>query len=73
MSTAKKCKKLGNRATKAQRAEAHRAELEMREVRRAHDTQFVGARKEHVFANISTKHEHWGETPAEHERRKNNS
>ena len=63
----RKCAKLGNRATKRERLAAHRAKLEMKQ-----RDDFVEVHP-HVFANISKNHEHYGDTPAEHEQRKNNS
>jgi hypothetical protein len=67
----KKCKKLGSRATKAERYEAHRAKLEMKEAMKPTFHQ----ENPHVFANQSQHHENWGETPAEQDARmrENNS
>ena len=61
-----KCKKLGNMATKAERYEAHRAKMEMKQA-------LNGDReptREFVMANLSQHHEHYGDTPQEHARRK---
>lgn len=61
----RKCAKLGNRATKKERAEAHRAKLEIKELERE---DFEEARP-FVFANQSSKHPEYGERPAEQTRR----
>jgi len=67
-----KCKKLGNHSTKAERAEAHRIELEMREMQRAHNA--IHSRdRSFIFANLSKNHPDYGDTPSEHEARKNGS
>jgi hypothetical protein len=66
-----KCKKLGNHATKRERAETRQAELEMRAIRRSHDLTHIQSRsKEHIFANLSVSHEHYGDTPSENFERK---
>lgn len=62
-----KCRKLGNRASKRDLIEAHRIELEMRRAKYAHLAS--GLDKEFIFANLSPKHDEFGETPSEQTRR----
>lgn len=74
MSNRSKCKKLGNHATKRERAEAHRVKMEMKTLVHAHrHKEATTGAQPWIFANISKNHEHYGDTPAEHEKRKNNS
>ncbi len=64
-----KCKRLGNRATKAELREAHRVKMMAKEIVREHNSKEYGSR-EYVLANISQHHEHYGDKPQEHEARK---
>jgi len=66
-----KCKKLGTRATKKERAEIHRAKMELKAALNG-DRE---PRDEFVLANQSDKHPDWGETPNQQAARmlKNNS
>lgn len=68
-----KCKKLGNAATKRERAEAHRVKMEMKKVLREHrrEEALENRRGDWILANISQNHEYYGDTPSEHEKRKN--
>jgi len=66
----KKCKKLGNRATKADRADAHRIKMGMKQALREHYGREALDNKEWIYANLSRNHEHFGDTPSENEARK---
>lgn len=70
--TKSKTKKLGNSATQRELKEAHCVKMEMKRMMRDHNSKKY-ANRDHVFANISQNHEHYGDTPREHEARKNNS
>lgn len=61
-----KCKRLGNHATKAERAEEHRVKMEMKRVR---DT-FNHEPRHYTLANLSQNHPDYGDQPQEHERKK---
>lgn len=66
-----KCKKLGNHATKRERAEAHRAKMEIKRIE--YETMredLMTGPQPWVFANLSRDHEFYGDTPREHEERK---
>lgn len=66
----KKCKKLGNRATKGDRADAHRIKMEMKTALREHRSKEALDKRTYVLANISREHPCYGDTPAENEARK---
>lgn len=67
----KKCKKLGNSATRAELREAHRIKMEMKRIIQEHNHKEALDYKDYVLANLSKNHEFYGDTPVEHERRKN--
>lgn len=67
----KKCNRLGNIATKGDLREAHRIKMEMKKLMREHNSTQLLAEKEWIYANLSKEHEFYGDTPAEHEQRKN--
>lgn len=69
----KKCKKLGNNATQKELTEAHRVKMEMKILQNEHNSKHVLENPEWIYANISKHHEYYGDTPTQHERRKNNS
>lgn len=69
----KKCNKLGNRATKAERAEAHRMKMEMKEAMYEHRRQEALEEPVWLFANVGQNHPDYGLTPQAHEENKNNS
>jgi hypothetical protein len=73
LTTKSKCKRLGNHSTKAERAEAHRVEMEMRRAKYELAAKELADDTPWVLANLSRDHEHFGDTPSEHEKRKNNS
>jgi hypothetical protein len=66
----KKCKRLGNTATKKELAEAHRIKMEMKILMNEHNRKQLIDNPEWIYANISKHHEHYGDTPKEHEKRK---
>jgi len=66
------CKKLSRDATKEEREIAHKVEMAKRKLIREHNNQKYG-QGPYILANISKNHEHYGDTPQEHERRKNSS
>ena len=65
----KKCKKLGSNSTKAQRQDAHRVKMGIKKELRDRRFDQRGP-DEYIFANISKHHEHWGDTPQEHYKRR---
>ena len=68
----KKCKKLGTRATKKERLEEHRAKMEMKRAFNEHLCEQLANEPRWTLANLSKEHEHYGDTPADHEKRKHN-
>ena len=68
----KACKTLPCDASAQEKRDMHRIKMEMKRILRAQMQPDV---KPHILANISRNHEHYGDTPIEHERRKveNNS
>ena len=65
-----KNKRLGNQATKRELRDAHRVKMEAKRIINDYNTKAYATR-EYILANISKNHEHYGDTPSEHERRKN--
>ena len=66
----KKNKRLGNSATKKDLMEAHRIKMEFKKLMNEHNRKQLRPTP-NIFANISKNHEHYGDTPTEHEKRKN--
>jgi hypothetical protein len=69
----KKTKRLGNRAIKADIRDAHRVKMMAKRIINDHNAKEAGWNKDHTFANLSVNHEHYGDTPQEHEARKNSA
>lgn len=63
-----KCGKLGSRATKKERYEAHRAKQQLKQALRGNVTPDYDSGW--IYANLSKNHEFYGDTPSEHEKRK---
>jgi hypothetical protein len=69
-----KTKKLGSHTTKRELFEAHKAKQEIKQAMRAHrDKEFLEKPKPWIPANLSKYHPEYGDTPSEHEQRKNRS
>ena len=68
----KPCKRLPVDATREEIAQAHKIELGARAIIRQHNSE-RHRNTDHIFANLSKNHPNYGETPAEHDRRKNSS
>jgi hypothetical protein len=68
-----KTKRLGNRATKSDLRDAHRVKMEAKQIVNDHNARDAGYNKRHTFANLSVNHEYYGDTPQEHEARKNSA
>jgi hypothetical protein len=62
-----------SRSTKAERAEEHRIRMEMRRIKNAHNSKELADSPQFVRANLSWDHEHFADTPRDHEKRKNSS
>jgi len=65
----KKTKRLGNRATKRERVQAHQDKMEMKRAINAVNTQYSGTR-DYTLANLSRNHPRYGDTPAQDSTRK---
>lgn len=65
----KKTKRLGNGATKRDLIDAHRIKMEMKKILNDHNSKTYATR-EHIFANLSKNHPHYGDTPRENADRK---
>lgn len=61
--------KLSNKATVKERAEAHRNKMLAKQASRDLNSRRY-ADNGYIFANISKNHEHYGDTPVDHEKRK---
>jgi hypothetical protein len=59
-------KQSGSRVTRKMRQEEHRIKMEMKAAKNAMNQ----GREVFTFANISVNHEHFGDTPIEHTKRK---
>lgn len=67
---AKRCKRLDAFSDKRALKEAHRVKMEMKKLAREHRNSHGRSSPEWISANISKNHEHYGDTPSEHEKRK---
>lgn len=59
--------------SKKELQQQHAAKMQIKKERRNQDRDYVMRYREHIFANLSKNHSHYGETPSEHDKRKNSS
>lgn len=69
----KKDNKLGSLETKKRRAEEHRQKMDARREMYLFNNKEKYQPDEWIYANLSKNHEFFGDTPTEHEQRKNSS
>ena len=66
------CKRLDSTATRQERSDAHKVKMLARKLVNNHNTERY-KNTDHIFANLGQNHPQYGDTPTEHEKRKNSS